>query len=141
MICVHQLMTTEPFVIPAGTTVVDATQALLQRKLHGAVVTDEDGYVLGVVSMTDLARQLLAGRTGLTMRDVSTRPPVSVSPGEGIYEAVRRMVRTGVHRLAVIDDEGALVGVLSPMDVLRGIVNLEGAFRAVPCPPEDVTPR
>lgn len=139
MLCVHQLMTPDPFVIPARTTVADATRMLLERRLHGAVVAGDEGQTLGVISLTDLTRTLLDGRTALLVRDIATRPAVAASPGEGAYEAIRRMVRSGVHRLAVVDGEGRLVGVLSPMDVLRGIVNLEGAFRAVPCPSEDAT--
>lgn len=138
MICVHQLMTPDPYVIPAETTVVDATRALIERRLHGAAVTDPDGKAIGVVSMTDLARVLLEGRVALHVRDVASRPAITVSPGEGAYEAIRRMVRAGVHRVVVTDADDKLLGVLSPMDVLRGIVNLEGSFRAVPAP-GDVT--
>jgi CBS-domain-containing membrane protein len=38
-----------------------------------------------------------------------------------VHFAVRRMVETGSHRLVVIDDDGQLVGIVTPMDVIRAL--------------------
>jgi CBS-domain-containing membrane protein len=37
--------------------------------------------------------------------------------------AARRMVESGVHRVVVIDDAGAIVGIVTPIDVLRGLLD------------------
>ena len=38
------------------------------------------------------------------------------------------MVETGAHRLVVLDERGLLVGIVTPMDVMRGF--LEGKIEA-----------
>ena len=135
MISVNRLMTRDPFVFEETTTVEDATRRLLGSGLHGAVLVDASFRPLGVVSVVDLARALLERGGGEKLvSDIATRPAISVSPDDGVYEAVAIMVHNGVHRLAVVGSDGTLIGVVSPTDVLRGIVNLEGAFRATPRP-------
>lgn len=122
-------MSGEPFCLPAETTVGDAVQKLLEQGVHGAPVTDRDGRLAGVVSMMDLAGALLHDQgSGWRTGDIATRPAITIAPEDGVYEAAERMVRLGVHRLVVVDDAGKVRGVLTPTDVLRGIVNLEGGF-------------
>ena len=130
VIAVWQMMTRETFTLDAGLSIREAAAQLLERKLHGAPIVDGDGVLLGVVSQMDLLGALLTAQSAeRQVRDVATAPPLTVRPDDGVFEAAERMVRTGVHRLPVVDAAGCLRGVLTPMDVLRGIVNLEDGFR------------
>jgi CBS domain-containing protein len=135
MISVAQMMTPETFQLDVSEPVRDAAAALLVRGLHGAPVVDRSGKLFGVVSQADFLRALLTDQgSGWCVADVATRHPHTAFPEDGVYEAAERMVRTGVHRLPVVDHDGALLGVLTPMDVLRGIVNLGEGFRVRKAP-------
>ena len=54
--------------------------------------------------------------------DVMSTDVLSVASGDTVRAAVALMVRRGVHRVLVCDAGEKLVGVLSTMDVLRGLV-------------------
>ena len=43
-----------------------------------------------------------------------------------MLDAAKRMVETGTHRLVVVDADGHLVGIVTPMDVLRCYVTRGG---------------
>ncbi|MEZ4228150.1 MAG: CBS domain-containing protein [Polyangiaceae bacterium] len=43
-----------------------------------------------------------------------------------VLDAAKRMVETGTHRLVVVDADGHLVGIVTPMDVLRRCVTRGG---------------
>ena len=47
----------------------------------------------------------------------------SVRPSDPLKTAVWLMVSESVHRLMVVEDENKLVGILTPMDVLKAIVS------------------
>jgi len=46
---------------------------------------------------------------------------LTVWPGASVRSAIDRMARAGVGALAVVDDSGALVGLLSERDVVRAL--------------------
>ena len=134
------MMSPETFQFDGRETVREAASALLARGLHGAPVVDRAGRLLGVVSHVDFLRALLSDQgSGWRVVDVATKPALTVYPEDGVYEATERMVRAGVHRLPVVDHSGLLLGVLTPMDVLRGIVNLEEGFRVRKAPASEDT--
>ena len=59
------------------------------------------------------------GFYGYRVRDVMTRPVVSVPPTASLAEAATRMSRRGISGLPVITGGGRLVGVVSQKDILR----------------------
>jgi CBS domain-containing protein len=56
--------------------------------------------------------------TGMFAKDIMTRTVVSVSPDSGVLNAAQLMLERHVSGLVVIDDDGALVGVLTEGDLL-----------------------
>ena len=125
MILVHQLMS-PPFCLPETAPIEGATRFLLDRGVHGAPVINREGRAVGVVSLTDLLSARISGAPTDPVSRCMTSPPITVEPGATIYEAARAMVHQGVHRLVIVDVEGHPVGVLTPMDILAGLVNMPG---------------
>jgi CBS domain-containing protein len=57
----------------------------------------------------------------ILVRDIMTPTIFAVAPDTPAREVVERMRALMVHRLFVVDDKGALVGVISALDVLRHV--------------------
>jgi CBS domain-containing protein len=49
----------------------------------------------------------------------SARPPVTISADNSIYEAMQSLVDQQIGSLIVIDDNGALVGIITERDIFR----------------------
>ena len=52
-----------------------------------------------------------------------TRPAMTVNATSSVVSAAREMIERHVHRLVVIDDAGAAIGVLTPLDLLRALLD------------------
>ena len=93
----------------------DALRARFARaSLHGAVVVDATGGLVGVVALSDLAR------TGATAADLATTRVATASPDEPTFRAVQRMANLQVGRLPVVDaTTRRVVGVFRRADVVR----------------------
>jgi len=65
----------------------------------------------------------------LSVRDIMTERPRSVSADTPLREAARDMVRAGIGGLPVVDDEGRVIGMLSERELMRHMLNayLHGA--------------
>ncbi|MET8764593.1 CBS domain-containing protein [Lentzea sp. NPDC004782] len=146
---VSSLMTREVISADVETSFKDVVRLLEEHGISAVPVLD-GGYPVGVVSEADLlpkeefrggtedAPGLFAGRdakhrfeqaAGLTAGDLMTSPVKSVSPDTTASAAARELAETGVRRLFVLDDDGALVGVLSRRDLLKVFVQDDEELR------------
>jgi CBS domain-containing protein len=87
----------------------------------GAVFIVENRRPVGVVTDRDLA--LALGAHGVPLQAPATRamtsPVETVQTGDGVFQATQLMHERNIRRLAVVDDEGLLAGVVSLDDLLR----------------------
>jgi CBS domain-containing protein len=117
---VAEIMNRELFSVAEEDTVDMALRGVLLLGITGAPVLDEDGKPLGLVSLRDL----VADRPGATVGERMTRPAATVAAGARIGEAARALARTGYHRLVVVDEAGTAVGMVSSVDLIRGLMGL-----------------
>jgi CBS domain-containing protein len=141
----EELMTVNPISIHAGASVQEALAMLTDRGFSAAPVIDEAGRPVGVLSRTDLlvherergGRLPLLDQTEWDMphrpregfsvevvdptrvRDIMTPVVFTVMLDTSARQVVEQMLALKVHHLFVVDEEHALVGVVSPLDVLR----------------------
>jgi len=135
-----EMMSPNPMSISADATVAEAVAVLTDRGFCAAPVIDEAGHPVGVLSRADL---LVHDRERMThpqgredalpegfeleqadptmVADVMTPAVFSVTPDAPAAEVVERMLGLKVHQLYVVDEGGALIGVITAMDVLRGL--------------------
>jgi arabinose-5-phosphate isomerase len=88
---------------------------------RGLALVSEDGHLAGVLTTGDLTRLAERDPTFLERRvsEVMTRTAKTASPAELAGAAVGTMQRHGVIVLPVVDDGGAIVGVVHLHDLMR----------------------
>ena len=101
---------------------VTAAAHKLRDHRVGCVVLERDGKPFGILTDRDVAIRVVAG--GLDPRvtkvvDVATLDPVVVRDLEGVETVARRMREYGVRRLPVVDEAGALCGIITADDLVR----------------------
>ena len=121
---VSELMTTKLVTLSPDSDAFDAIEKLLKNRISGAPVLGNDGKFLGVFSEKDSMRVLIsAAYDQLPSTDVGALMNASrervISPETDLLEAARKFSETPLRRLAVVDDDGILVGQVSRRDVLR----------------------
>lgn len=88
------------------------------------VVDEQDNrrVPVGVVTDRDLVVSVLAADLrdvgALNVGDVMTSELVTAHERENLFDALKKMRSFGVRRLPVVDDEGALQGILTVDDVI-----------------------
>lgn len=125
---VGDLMTADPIVVSADAPLADAARLLEQHHVHGLPVVDALGGVIGVVSQTDMLRarstdDLWSRWPGLRVRHLMTAPALTINADAPVGEAAARMEHEHVHRLVVVDSDGATpVGIISTTDLVRAML-------------------
>ena len=117
---VKDVMSSPAVTVLEGTSVSKTAQLMANDRLGCIIVTSEDGKALGIITESDLVRQVIAKNTlpsNLTTNDIMSTPLITVDPDETLTETARRMNRLKVRRLGVIY-KGNLVGIISSRDIL-----------------------
>jgi CBS-domain-containing membrane protein len=119
-----ELMSPGPVSIADADTVPEAVAFFTQRGFGAAVVIDSAGHPIGVVTKTDVLMHTRRRQPGLEPDDtpvteVMTPAVFSVRTDTSARSVVEQLLETGVHHLFVKDTAGVIVGVISPVDVLK----------------------
>lgn len=100
----------------------------MQKEGVGMLVVVDGGFPVGVVTDRDVA--LCASDTAL-VAEVMSSPAVAVRADSSVAEAVSLMGRRGVRRVAVVDADRRLNGLLAADDVLRLVASEVAGLAAV----------
>ncbi|MFW5792015.1 MAG: CBS domain-containing protein [Desulfohalobiaceae bacterium] len=145
MTTVSEIMTRDVITVRPDTPVAEAAKLLLDKRVNGLPVVDEDNTLVGIICQSDLITQqkklplptyftLLDGLIPLTslgsverqinkmsateVKDAMTVDPVSVSPDSDVQEVANLMVEKNFHTIPVVK-EGKLAGIVGKEDILR----------------------
>jgi CBS domain-containing protein len=115
------LMTPNPVSLRAQATASQARALFIAKAISAAPVIDEAGRPVGVLSHSDIIVHDAEGATQATMtvEDLMTPAVFAVSLETAASEVIDSLLSLRIHRLFVVDPQGVLIGVISPMDVLR----------------------
>lgn len=105
--------------------IYDAVDFLLERRVTGAPVIDEERRVVGVLGEKDCLRLFAKGSGAKpphgNVRDFMSAKFQHVTPDMDIYYAAGLLLQEEERRLPVLDAQDHLVGELTRFDVLRAI--------------------
>jgi CBS domain-containing protein len=131
---VSDWMTANPISITPETNLPKAHQLMKEYKVRRLPVVD-NGILVGIVTLGDIREASPSDATALsiyelnyllsnlTVRDIMTPNPVTVSPSTSLHDAAKLMLEKKIGGLPVMD-EGALVGIMTESDVFRAVMEI-----------------
>lgn len=113
----------KPFYVDGALDLVSVCRALSAQGLTSALVND--GGRLGIFTTTDLRDALLRETppAALAVREVARFGLIEIEADAELFEALWLMVRHRVHRLLVRGEGGAVLGLLSQLDLVSFVAN------------------
>lgn len=144
----RDIMTRDVITVTPDTEITQATRLLLEHRINGLPVVDENRRLVGIVCQSDLIAQqkriplpslftLLDGYITLTsakhfekevqkiaatrVEQAMTPEPVTVQPDTPIEDIASLMVEKKLHTLPVVDGR-ELLGVIGKEDMLRTLM-------------------
>lgn len=116
---VAQVMVRPRLTVTPETPVGELERLMRAHHSHGIPVVEDDGTLVGMVTISDLTR---GGADGdRTAADVMTPRPSTVTPGMPVSHALERMAALGIGRFPVVDeaDPEKLVGMFRREEAVR----------------------
>ncbi len=120
---VSAVMVPDVVCVSRDTSIEELSRLFLARGISGAPVTDGEGRPIGIVSKTDL---LGIGRDKRCVGDIMMPSPFCVGTDESVAKTAGLMAFEGLHRVAVVDRGGRVIGIVSSLDVMRWLARESG---------------
>jgi CBS domain-containing protein len=134
---VRDVMSTDVVTAGKTTSYKEVARLMTEHKVSALPVMTKSGHLVGVVSEADVLRKeehrfqwLVSGLSVHARRDrakagartaaeLMTSPVITTHPDASLASAARLMNDHHIRRLPVLDDSGALIGMVSRRDLLR----------------------
>jgi CBS domain-containing protein len=120
---IENCMRKDPVTVKADSNIYEAIQLILEHRITGLTVVDDNRNVIGVVSELDCLKAVVStiyndGQANQALvGDFMTRDVVECSPEEDIVKVAQSMLEQS-HRRRPVTQDGKLVGQLSCRNVL-----------------------
>jgi CBS domain-containing protein len=143
-ILVSQLMTRNVLCVRDDMSVESVRELMLEKGIGGAPVVDERGMPRGLVSKTDLVRALgeldgdvnaaetlpygfhLEAIPRALVREVMTPIVFALPMSATVADAAALMASRSIHRVIVVDSAGAVIGIVTTLDLVRWLAIQSG---------------
>ena len=112
---VGEYMTTDVATVALTETVAQVARRIKESDDFSGFPVCDGRKVEGFVS----ARDLLLAAGDATMADVMSEELLVAHPDMAVQDAARVILRSGIQKLPVVDDDGNLIGIISNADVIR----------------------
>ena len=119
-ITVGEVMTTNFPTVEATVLVQDVLKLFRKTGHHGFPVVDEEGSLVGIVSLADVEHSLQREDVDLTVGDIATKSPFVAYPDQSLHEVIGAS-EEDYGRIPVVsrEERQCLVGVLRRYDIIR----------------------
>lgn len=135
---IGELCSREVVVVNRDEPIREAVRLMRQHHIGDVIVVEtREGHrrPVGILTDRDIVIELLSAGVDLesvAIRDAMSFELVTVRESDDLLETIERMGERGVRRVPVVDDAGALVGILSIDDVIElAAEQLSGLARLV----------
>ena len=115
---VKDIMTPDPVTVTVPGTRTEAVRRMIKYNITGMPVVDESGKAVGMLSRRDIFENPSVEQLALLMRTNVPMLPSNTSVEDG----AKIMLESGRRHLIVVDDKQSPIGILTPQDFLKVVV-------------------
>lgn len=122
---VGEICNRDVIILKRDDTVLEAAKLMRQHHVGDVLVVEERSGVrvpVGIVTDRDLVVEIMAtelDQTVITVGDIMVQDLATVKESTGVFETIQYMRSKAVRRLPIVDENGALVGILALDDLLE----------------------
>ena len=122
---VGDLMNRNVKFIDKNTTIISAGKQMIEKHVSSFIIKPDNQLdAFGIITRKDVVETLITagfGETSIMVKDVMTKPSITVSPELSIHNCHQMMLMVGVRRMPVVEGN-KLAGIISNSDILENIV-------------------
>lgn len=120
---IKDMMRTQLTTVEAEENIEDVAKKMTSEKTSCSLVMDQ-GKVIGIITERDITRRLIAGGKDpkeTKAKEIMSSPIIAVGEDALLADAALIMAKNKVRRLAVINKESKLIGMITASDLAKAL--------------------
>ena len=118
-VTIGQIMSSPVVEVPPRMPLTDVLSLMYQTKHLGFPVIDQS-LLIGIITLTDLAKTPVLDRDAMQVRDVMSRNVIILNPNAPVMDALKIMTKHDIGRIPVMEDE-KVIGIVTKSDIFTVI--------------------
>ncbi|HPX73075.1 MAG TPA: CBS domain-containing protein, partial [Methanoregulaceae archaeon] len=115
---VRSIMTQQMTTLPDSASINDAIDIIVNRRVGGMPIVDNDGVLVGIVTERDVMKVLATERSGLCVNDIMSTALRITNPDCPIRIVTRDMTTNRFRRLPVVSND-VVYGIITTTDIMK----------------------
>jgi signal-transduction protein with cAMP-binding, CBS, and nucleotidyltransferase domain len=114
-------------VVDTGKSAQDIAQMMVKEKVGSVIIIDKKGIPIGIVTERDIVTRVClkdVAASRIKLEEIMSTPLISVMSYDSIDTASRIMIKNNIKRLAVLEEDNRIVGLLSVTDITRRLAKI-----------------
>jgi signal-transduction protein with cAMP-binding, CBS, and nucleotidyltransferase domain len=114
-------------VADTGKTAQDVAQMMVKKKVGSVIIIDKKGHPIGIVTERDIVKRVClkdVAASRIKLEEIMSAPLISIMSYDSIDTASRIMGMNNIKRLAVLEEDNRIVGLLSVTDITRRLAKI-----------------
>lgn len=106
-------------------TIKEVSLKLLENKISGLPIIDDNGKLIGIISQTDIIKLSEKYKKEelekIKVEDIikKRKRPIVAKPNTSIKRLIKLMVKHKISRIPILDENNKVVGIVSKLDILK----------------------
>ena len=118
------VMTQNVITMTSDYSLADAAGLMLHNQISSLVIVEENSNMpIGIVTERDMVKYANQLQNFVSIKNVLSSPVQTIHKSDTLSVSVSKMSQMGIRRLIVVDDNGALAGIITRHDILKSIQN------------------
>lgn len=130
---VREIMSQPAITVAWDRSILEASGLMESNNIRRLPVVDDEGLVVGIVSLGDLREAMSVYQTAnpyapdsddvlLAVDEVMTTPAITVGPDDRLLDLVRLLLEHKIGGIPVVDTTGHALGMVTESDIFRVMI-------------------
>ena len=111
----------------SGKSSQDVARLMLSKRVGSVIVIDKDTQPLGIITERDIVKHIYLkniAASRIKVEEIMSAPLITIMSYDSIDTASQVMTKNRIKRLAVLEEDNRIVGVLSVTDITRHLAKI-----------------
>jgi signal-transduction protein with cAMP-binding, CBS, and nucleotidyltransferase domain len=111
----------------SGKNLQDVANLMVSRRVGSVIVIDKNTQPLGIITERDIVKHIYLkniAASRIEVEEIMSAPLITIMSYDSIDTASRIMTKNKIKRLAVLEEDNRIVGLLSVTDIIRHLAKI-----------------